>query len=172
MQTLICDTRENKWQHVKDFLTNAGIPWLRSKLPVGDYARMDNMTTVIDRKASLSEVENNLVHQHNRFRNECQLAQENGIHLIVLVEEPGIKQLSDVARWKNPRYQTWNYIDKQHSRGKMLNRQISSRPPIQGDVLVKTMQTMAERYGIEWRFCSPDDTGAMICQILGSLPTR
>ena len=60
MPTIICDSREQKWDHVQSYLERAGIRWLRSKLPVGDYGRMDNLSVVVDRKASLSEVEGNL----------------------------------------------------------------------------------------------------------------
>ena len=47
--TIICDSREQKWNHVRDYFDVAQVKWIRSKLPCGDYGRMDNLTTVIDR---------------------------------------------------------------------------------------------------------------------------
>jgi hypothetical protein len=29
------------------------------------------------------------------------------------------------------------------------------------------METMAQKYGVEWRFCAKKDTGRIICEILG-----
>lgn len=167
--TIISDSREIKWSHVRDYFDREGIKWIRSKLPVGDYARLDNLTTVIDRKASLSEVESNLIHDHERFRRECQLAQDNGIHLIVLIEQNTVKELKQVYAWKNPRRVWWDKIDRAHSKGQRLNVNISSKPPAGGPTLYKIMRTMAEKYGVEWRFCSHQLAGETICRILEGL---
>jgi ribosome-associated protein len=168
--TIICDSREQKWSHVRDYFDVMRVKWIRSKLPVGDYARMDNLSTVIDRKAGLNEVESNLIHDHERFRRECQLAQDNGIHLIVLVESgSSVKELRDVYGWRNPRRVWWDKVDRAHSRGRMLEVKIPSKPPTEGPTLYKVMRTMAERYGVEWRFCVHQDAGKTICRILEGL---
>ena len=170
--TIICDSREQKWDHVKEYLDSHCVLWLRSKLPVGDYARMDNLTTVIDRKAKLGEVENNLIQQHERFRRECQLAQDNGIHLIILVESAHCSTLDDVKHWQNPRRVRWEKLDRAHAQGKLLHKKRPGRPPVDGPTLHAIMQTMAEKYGIEWRFCrGGQHVGETICAILESLPT-
>ena len=170
--TIICDSREQKWSHVRDYFDVAQVKWIRSKLPCGDYGRMDNLTTVIDRKQSLNEVESNLIHDHERFRRECQLAQDNGIHLIVLVEQGSIRELKEVYGWKNPRRAWWDKIDRAHSKGQRLNISIPSRPPTEGPALMKIMQTMADKYGVEWRFCPHQDAGKTICRILEDLQTK
>lgn len=167
MPTIICDSREQRWEHVKEYLDMQLIPWIRSKLPCGDYGRLDNLTTVVDRKQSLNEVESNLIHDHERFRRECQLAQENGIKLIVLVEQAEIKCLQGVAKWKNPRLLRWQKITDAHARGKMLHVKISTKPPVDGSRLALTMRTVQERYGVEWRFCQKKNVGEEICRILG-----
>lgn len=168
--TLICDSREQKWDHVRDYLDLHKIKWLRSKLPVGDYARMDNLSVVIDRKRNLNEVESNLIGQHERFRRECQLAQSNGIHLIVLIEEGWIYDLRDVWDWVNPRRKRWKAINSAHARGQMMDRRIPSIPPVDGRSLARIMQTMQTKYGVEWMFCEHADTGAAICRILEISP--
>lgn len=33
--------------------------------------------------------------------------------------------------------------------------------------MAKAMQTMGERYGVEFMFCSPRDTARIICELLG-----
>lgn len=165
--TIICDSREQKWDHVLRYLERSGIRWLRSKLPVGDYGRMDNLSVVVDRKASLTEVEGNLIQQHERFRNEAKRAKENGIHLIVLVEAHGIHSLDDVECWVNPRRTRWEKIDQAHANGRMLKIKISQKPPVDGIQLAQIMRTMAEKYGLEWRFCSHQDAGKKILELLG-----
>lgn len=167
--TIIADSREQKWSHVRDYFDREGIKWIRSKLPVGDYGRLDNLTTVIDRKANLTEVENNLVHDHERFRRECKLAQDNGIQLIVLIEQDTVRELKQVYAWKNPRRVWWDKIDRAHSRGQRLNVNIPSKPPVDGPRMYKIMRTMAEKYGVEWRFCPHQDAGKTICRILEDL---
>lgn len=168
MPTIICDSREQKWGHVRNYLERAGIRWLRSKLPVGDYGRMDNLSVIVDRKASLTEVEGNLIQQHDRFRREAVRAQENGIRLIVLVEAgPGVKSLGDVAKWENPRLARWRQLDRDHSMGKQLYISISAKPPVNGSKIAQIMHTMSEKYGIEWQFCCHQDAGQRILELLG-----
>ena len=167
MTTIICDSREQKWEHVKNHLERSGIRCLRSKLPVGDYGRMDNLSVVVDRKASLTEVEGNLIQQHERFRREAVRAQENGVRLIILVEAHGIHRLEDVAGWVNPRRVRWEKINDAHARGKMLGVKISPKPPVDGAQLAQIMRTMADKYGLEWQFCSHQDAGKRIMELLG-----
>jgi len=169
---IICDSREQKWDHVKAEFDRQGIPWIRSKLPVGDYARMDNMTVCVDRKQHLGEVESNLIQQHDRFRAECIKALDNGIRLIVLVEHgPSVKTLEDVAKWQNPRLKRWLRIKAAHERGMMLSIKTPARPPIAGDRLAAIMQTMADKYGVEWRFCPHQAAGREIIKILQEVPS-
>lgn len=165
--TIICDSREQKWDHVQSYLERSGVRWLRSKLPVGDYGRMDNLSVVVDRKASLTEVEGNLIQQHERFRREAIRAQENGIRLIILVEAHGIHSLEDVAGWENPRRKRWEKIDQAHANGRMLSIQISPKPPVDGAQLMQIMKTMQDKYGLEWRFCSHQEAGKEILKHLG-----
>lgn len=166
MVTIICDSREQKWEHVQRYLDRCGLRWIRSKLPVGDYGRMDNLTTVVDRKASLTEVEGNLIQQHDRFRRECQLAQNNGIQLIILIENAWCHGLEDVAVWENPRRKRWEEIDKAHAQGRRLREKISPRPPVTGAQLEKIMQSMTDKYGVKWRFCPHQDAGKKIMELL------
>lgn len=164
--TILCDSREQKWEHVRAALERLGYQTLRSKLPCGDYALMTDMSRVIDRKASLNEVESNLVHDHERFRRECELARDNGIELIVLVESGDVDALEGVGGWINPRRVRWAYLDRQHAKGKLLDRKCPGRPPVDGATLRRIMETMSERYGIAWRFCCHQDAGRAIVELL------
>lgn len=159
--TIIQDTREQtgKHDHVLEGFKQLGISVVRSKLFVGDYTRIDNMTVCVDTKQGLQEVYSNLIQDHERFRRELIAARDAGIRLVVLVEESGIQTLGDVKRWNNPRM-------KRYSR--MTHRmQETQKPPVPSDRLEKIMRTMAEKYGVVWRFCDKADTARTICEILG-----
>lgn len=167
--TIIQDTREQtgKHKHVMDGFQQLGINVVRSKLFVGDYTRIDNMTVCVDTKKDLCEVYNNLIQQHERFTSECKAAFSAGIKLIVLVEESGISSVKDVANWKNPRVLRWERLRDAHKAGKRMKEQLSPYPPVSSERLCKAMQTISERYHIEWRFCDKADTARTICDILG-----
>lgn len=169
MITIIQDTREQaqKHNHVLDGFKQFGIKVIRSKLPFGDYTRIDNMTTIIDTKKDLQEVYNNLIQQHNRFTNECKAAFSAGVHLVILIEQSGISSVRDVAAWRNPRVTKWEKLRDAHRQGKRMKEQLSPYPPVSSERLCKAMQTVAERYHIEWRFCDKADTARTICEILG-----
>lgn len=164
----IHDTRDKAGKHdnVDSYLMEQGHRIVRSKLYVGDMSLLSDQSVCIDLKKNLGEVESNLIQQHDRFRRECIRAQENGIRLIVLVEEAGIDGLAGVAVWQNPRRARWERIDKAHSMGRMLHVQIPPRPPVNGATLAKAMHTMAEKYGVEWRFCSRETTGPLVARLL------
>ena len=167
--TIIQDTREQaqKHNHVLDGFQQLGINVVRSKLFVGDYTRIDNMTVCVDTKKNLQEVYCNVIQDHRRFTDECKAAFSAGIKLIVLVEESGLSSVQDVASWKNPRALRWERLRDAHKRGKQMNKPLSPYPPVSSERLCKAMQTIAERYHIEWRFCDKADTARTICEILG-----
>ncbi len=166
---IIHDTRDKPGKHdnVERYFAEQGYRMVRSKMYVGDVSMLICQRICIDLKQGLNELEGNLTSQHKRFREECAEAQEVGIRLIVLVEEPGIHDLEDVRKWRNPRRLEWEKVDKAHSVGKMLDKKISSIPPIDGKDFAQKMETMTERYGVEWQFCEKNQTGERICEILG-----
>ena len=142
------DTREKARaiQQIKREFDKQNIETITSKLYVGDYARIDNLTTVIDRKQNLNELAGNVVEK--RFHKEIQRAHEHGIKIIFLIEHGrGISDLIDVLFWENPRIK-------------------ESPRCISGEHLFKSMNTLSDRYGVEWAFCQKRDTGKRIIEIL------
>lgn len=145
------DTREKARaiQQIKAEFAKQNIEIITSKLWVGDYARIDNMTTVIDRKQNLNELAGNIVEK--RFHSEIQRAHEKGIKIIFLVEHGRfVKDLIDVLFWDNPRLK-------------------ESPRCISGEHLYKSMNTLSDRYGVEWQFCTKSETGKRIIEILKGL---
>lgn len=175
------DSREKARAITKiiDEFDRQGIGYYTSKLWVGDYMSLDNPRLIIDRKQSLTEVCGNLCQQHKRFKDELARAQERGIQMVILVEHSAhIKSIDDVEKWKNPRTRAWEKkIREQAGCGYdfpiedaiMLAKQYGfkvSAPPTPGPTLAKQMRTLSERYGVRWEFCSKQQTGKRIIEIL------
>lgn len=185
-----------------NWLRQNGHELIELPLPVGDYIeiteavqsvidrrgdklkKMDFMGVVrvsVDTKKDLQEVVGNIQGKsHARFRDECILAQQNGIKLYILVEHGGnIKSLEDVANWKNPRQFLYEKkIRKEFGipKGADFQAEVAElkshgakivRGPTTGEELYKAMVTMSEKYGVEWVFCDKKDTGKRIIELLG-----
>jgi ribosome-associated protein len=145
---LIEDTRNQIGKHkiLNDEFNKLGVAVVRNKLYVGDYSRMDNMTTCIDTKKDWLELAGNICgKQHERFRNECLRARDAQIRLIILVEEE-----IPIEEWKPPRKRNGGLISHTSN-----------------IVLSKAMKTMTEKYGVEFIHCGKDKTAEIILKILG-----
>lgn len=145
---LIEDTRNQIGKHKKlnDEFNKLGVPVVRNKLYVGDYARMDNLTTCIDTKKDWVELAGNICgKQHERFRAECIRAKDADIRLVILVEEE-----TPIEQWKSPRKRN----------GRLISQ-------VSNIVLSKAMKTMTEKYGVEFRNCNKEDTAKIIIELLG-----
>ena len=84
------DTRQQVGKHknVHLYCRQAGIKIIRQALNVGDYQIAGKGDISVDTKMGVLELAGNVFQEHERFRAECLRAQECGIQLIVLVEEP------------------------------------------------------------------------------------
>ena len=145
---IIEDTRQQNGKHdIKhNWFVTHGISLVRCKLPFGDYAPPPKVS--IDTKRSIDEIAENIGNDHIRFKNECKAAQEAGCRLIVLVENDlGITDVSKVHTWENP-------------------RSVYSSRCIQGPRLQKAMETMHERYGVTFMFCTPEESAERILELL------
>lgn len=159
------DSREHakERERIEKQFDKLGIQHFVSKLYVGDYMNLDNPRLVIDRKLDLGELCGNVCQQHERFRKELIRARDQGIQLIILVEEPGIANLVDVWFWENPRKKAYKWIMKDGHPW----RTECKRPPLQGRQLYKSLCTIEERYGVRFEFCNKKETGRKIVELLG-----
>lgn len=162
------DTRNQPGKHknVHKFCADNSIRIVRTKILVGDYALPTSQAVCVDTKYGLQEVYGNLVQDHERFRRECVLANEIGIRLIVLVEENGIGALENVGAWKNPRYERYVFLKMAHEQGRYLGTKLPARAPIDSTRLQRMMETMSDKYGVEWMFCDKNKTGETLLHIL------
>ena len=160
------DSREHKkeLERIKKQFDVLGVQYFVSKLYVGDYQSLDNPRLVIDRKKDLQEICGNVCQQHERFKAELLRAKEQGIKLVILCEHGAdIKSLEDVFFWQNPRkYQIrWKTVN-----GKRVKDVISAKA-VDGNQLYKSLCTIRDRYGVSFIFCTKEETGQKIIDILG-----
>ena len=165
------DTRNESGKHkIKNqYFERMGITVNRTKLYCGDYTLPTNQEICIDTKKDIAELVSDICgKQHIRFRDECIRAKESGIKLIILVENrggyldkkctiynPTIYDLESLHNWKNPRA----FI----TRG---GRQVYPTAT-KGIVLQKACMTMQLKYGVEFQFCKPEQSGRRILELLG-----
>lgn len=146
---LIEDSRQKTGKHeIKhDYFEDHNIELIRCKLPFGDYALVPNVS--IDTKENMDEIAANICgKEHRRFINECKAAKAAGCQLIILVEnDVGISDLGEVHKWINP-------------------RAVYSPKCVQGPRLQKAMETISERYGVRFMFCTPEAAGEVIVRVL------
>jgi ribosome-associated protein len=149
MATIIEDSRQQAGKHnIKhDWFSRHAVELVRCKLPFGDYAPVPPVS--IDTKNSMDEIAANICgSEHKRFINECKAAKAAGCQLVILVEnECDITDVSEVHRWINPRV-------------------IYSPKCVQGARLQKAMETISERYGVQFLFCTPSESAKKIMEIM------
>lgn len=148
------DTREksNKKNHILQYFQDNGIRVVVSKLFVGDYTLLNKQDVCIDVKQNVLEIVKNIMSKdHQRFKDECQRAMNNGIKLIILIEEP--YSLSTLYNWRSPEYKSGAH------KGKPMTG-------VSGLSLSKAMRTIIMRYGVSFEFCHRMDTGKRIVELL------
>ena len=174
------------------FWKSQGIEVVRYPLPVGDYILMNDKVkdaierkekrsipvkkmdfigtynVCVDSKFGIQELISDICgKQHERFRDECILAQNNGVKLYILVEDDGgycdkkqtiynkpVTCIEDLFSWKNPRLFIW-------SGGKQKYPAATK-----GATLAKACLTIQNKYGTEFVFCKSKDSGKEIVRLL------
>lgn len=165
---IIVDTREHQseWSRISKQFDELGVKYFRSKLYCGDYQSMDNTRLVVDRKKDLQELCGNVCQQHERFKAELVRAIEQGIKIVILCEHgPEIKSLEDVWFWQNPRKHKviWKTVN-----GKRVKTVVSDKA-VDGNQLYKSLCTIRDRYNVDFVFCTKEETGRKIVEILGGV---
>lgn len=170
--TIVVDTREqdHKNDHVLETFKNLGYPVVRTKLFVGDYSLLNNMSVCIDRKNSILELIGNLCNakEHARIRDEFIRARDNNIKLYVLIEDEYIYNIEGVKYYKVPTYKSNQYKNINGVRI-LEHRKGEKRSNANLEALSKSMKTIEEKYGVTFVFAKHNEFGKKILKILGVL---
>lgn len=148
---LIEDTRQQKGKHnnVHKYCDSQGVEIYPLTLSVGDYMLGERCSDkvapigkiAVDTKQSLIECASDLTKDEQAFNKKYRKCYEQGIKLIVLIEEP-FDNIYDVAKWQNPH-------------GK-----------INGRTLLTKMHRLTMMYGVQFSFCDKKHTGETIIKLL------
>lgn len=152
---ILADTREQKWEHIRWALDNAGCPVERGKLGQGDYTAFVPMSAfpgfqdvpglyslqdevVIERKANLDEIAGNFTTGRERFEREFIRAKARDIKVHLLIEN---------ASWAD--IFSHNY----HS-------QLNPKS------LEGSLRSWQAKYNVSIEFCRPEESARTIYNIL------
>lgn len=153
MDMLIIDSRE-KPKAIKTILAQveeAGVPYMVSKLPIGDYMDFQRPELIIDRKQNIAEIAKNCTTDHRRFKAELERAKMVGSKLIILVEQNRYKDrdkwirvetIEDLMLWSSP------------------------HTTVRGEKVFRVLSAWCNKYDIEVMFCDKRQTGKKILEIL------
>lgn len=150
---LIEDSRQQKGrhEHKHDWWGSHDVSLIRCKIAYGDYCLPPVVS--VDTKASISELAYDIDHDHARFKREVVGARDAGVQLVVLVENTdGVRDLEGLSAWSESA--------EDYARRKFAKRRLH------GSRLAKACATMAERYGVRFEFCAPEEAATRIVEIL------
>ena len=153
MDMLIVDSRE-KPKAIKTILSQfeaEGVPYMVSKLPIGDYMDFQRPSLIVDRKQNIAEIAKNVTTDRARFVRELERAKSVGSKLVILVEQNRYKDrdkwihvedVSDLMLWSSP-----------HTK-------------IRGEKVFRVLSELIYKYDISVEFCDKRSTGKRILEII------
>ena len=141
--TVICDTREQRGEHVISYLEKEKIPYIVRKIDTGDYScQLGDMTlerdVAIERKHGLDELCGNLTSDRDRFEREFMRAKAYGTKIFLVIEDAG-----------------WNDVFLHNYRSKM--------PP---KSLLGSMLSWQVRFNVTIIFCARENVPKLIHGLL------
>jgi len=147
------DSREKGNKEILDYFNEVEQKYIVSKMYAGDYQDVNSVKVLIDKKDSLVEIAGNLCRtlEHQRIKREIAKACDIGCERFVfLIADNKIEDVSQVSEWKVPTRKDGSLYTK-----------------VRPEILQKIMETMQEKYGVEFVFCKKKDMGKKIVEILG-----
>lgn len=149
---LIEDTLNKPGQHETKhaYWQKMGCNIIRCRLPFGDYVAVPSVA--VDTKRDIYEIAGNLTTEHVRFRNECIRAKDAGCQLVILIENlDGVSSIDDLENW----VESYRHF-----------RMRNGKQRVSGKYLSLTMRTMTKKYGVRFEFCTPNDAGRRVIEII------
>lgn len=180
--------KANKHEEKHNALKSMGHELVSLACPVGDYIKItpeieevirrrgDKLTKMdliglikvsVDTKRNCEEIYADLIQDHARFSDSQFLAHNNGIKLIILIEnEEGIRSLDEFQNWRNEK--RWKQYFAMCRRAER-NGTKKPKPPVPAITLKKMMITEHEKYGTEFIFCGKNEVASKIVELLNEV---
>lgn len=136
---VLCDTREQRNEHIVEYFQKRNIPYQSKKINTGDYSfSVDNMDfsdeVVVEKKKDLDEIAGNFTVGRNRFENEFLRAKAHGIKIFLLIEN---------SSWQD--IKSHNYVSR-----------------LSPKALMASLLAWQARYGITIIFCRSSESAEII----------
>lgn len=167
---VLVDTRQQKGKHdhKNAWFSDHGVQTCSMKLDFGDYQR-PGFNISVDTKKDIQELVMDVGRDHARFVRECERARAAGYKLVVLVESnTKYNDRDQLAKWKSSvcaRMCPHRYSCRPAAiKGRRCRR---GNKPMQGDTLVKILDSMERNHGVQFLFTTKHDAARCICEILG-----
>ena len=142
---ILVDTREKGHKKILEHFDKVGQEYITTKLDTADYMIYKNYDVLIDRKDSILELAGNLckTSEHYRVVREIQRAKELGCkRFIFLVADQKITCVDEVENWT------------------------SKYSKVKGSTLQKILNTMSQKYEIEFQFVKKSEMPSKIIALL------
>lgn len=156
------------------------------RLPYGDYVLIDDelqsvlnadpeptkrklrghIRKSIDTKKDLPELWMDVTRDHERFRKEMIRAREDGAEFIVLIEDSNAECMEDVYFYHRPEVVRSRYVRNKPGTLPAYVKTEHRQKEIKGESLFRCMQTITERYGVRFEFCTRRTAGKRIMELL------
>lgn len=127
--TVMVDTREKDWGHIKTALDEAGVSYEQRKLDYGDYSfRTDkrdfSMSCVIERKSGVNELYGNFMWDKTRIEKEFDVGRRLSNQFVLLVE--GIHSAEELKEYIVPDWEMKQQNRKKADIGEFCYRTLLS----------------------------------------------
>lgn len=136
---VLCDTREQRNEHILAYFDQKGISYQIKKLDVGDYSfALDGLhfsdEIAIEKKSGADEIAGNFTADRPRFEQEFLRAKANGMKMFLLIENC-----------------SWEDIKAHNYRSRLSPK-----------ALMASLLAWQVRYGLTVMFCKPTETAELI----------
>ena len=142
---ILVDTREKGHKKILEHFDKDGQEYITTKLDAGDYMLYKNYDVLIDRKDRILELAGNLCRtsEHYRVVREIGRAKELGCkRFIFLVADQKITCVDEVENWT------------------------SKYSKVKGSTLQKILNTMSQKYEVEFQFVKKSEMPSKIIALL------
>lgn len=150
---IIVDTREKPHaiQGILNYFDANGYEYEKKKLDYGDYMNPERPEIVIDRKQNIKELAYNCTTEHERLLREIKRAQDDGAHIVFLVEQ---NRYIDRGEWIR--------VDK------LVDLYLWTSPytQVRGEKVYRILSDWIRKLPISVVFCDKRQTGRVITELL------
>lgn len=153
---VLIDTREQVNDHITAQLDKWGVQYIKQKLDYGDYSFMIDdsdfaKVCVIERKANVDEIYNNVVQDRGRIEKELYAASNQAKELIMILEN--VADWEELKGWTVPEWQ--------------MKRDDKRKVSEIGKVVYSTLRSWSRgnRYRFTVEFSQPEETAAKMLEL-------